>query len=160
MNTRVRSIAAIHEMLYSAPDLSSIDFGKYLDTLTKDLFSFYSTRVDGVRIQVNSSPVLLEITQAVPCGLIVNELLTNAFKHAFSATHSGLIEVSFHCSDDRCILEVSDNGVGLPASLEPETAASMGLQLLDLLVRQLEGELRIERQPGTRFTISFPRKIS
>ncbi len=159
MNTRVRSIAAIHEMLYAAPDLSSIDFGKYLDTLAKDLFSFYSTRVDGVRIQVNSSPLLLEITQAVPCGLIVNELLTNAFKHAFPATRSGLIEVSFHCSDERCSLGISDNGIGLPVGLEPETAASMGLQLLDLLVRQLEGELRIDRQPGTRFTISFPRKI-
>ena len=73
--------------------------------------------------------MLLEITQAVPCGLIVNELLTNAFKHAFPATRSGLIEVSFHCSDERCVLEISDNGVGLPASLEPETAASMGLQL-------------------------------
>ncbi len=158
MNTRVRSIAAIHETLYEAEDLSRIDFGRYLNNLAKDIASVYSDRSSRVNVTVNAKSVVLDITQAVPCGLIVNELLTNSFKHAFVPNQRGNIDVSFHCDGQVCVLGVADDGKGFPADLDPERAVSMGLQLLSLLVRQLKGTLEISRDAGSRFTFTFPRK--
>ncbi len=158
MKNRVVSIAAIHEMLYGSADLSRIDFAGYLDSITKDLRSFYSARTGRIQLEVRSEALFLDLTQAVPCGLIVNELLSNTFKYAFPENRSGLIEVSFRCVDEHCILEVSDNGVGLPPDLEPGNSPSMGLQLVTLLVQQLRGSLKLDRTSGARFTVSFPRK--
>lgn len=160
MKNRVRSIAAIHEMLYASTDLSRIDFSAYLNAIAKDLTSFYSVTASRVRIIIDSQPVFLEITQAVPCGLIINELLTNSFKYAFSDKRSGMIKVSFHCDDDQCALEVSDNGVGIPENLNPQEATSMGLQLVSLLVQQLKARMEIDRSSGTRFVVHFtPRPV-
>jgi two-component system CheB/CheR fusion protein len=158
MNNRVRSIAAIHEMLYGSTDLSRIDFAAYLNTIAKDLMSFFSARPGKVQVKVDSQPISLDITKAAPCGLIVNELLTNSFKHAFHDKHEGLITVSFRCAGEECTLEISDNGVGMPAKLDVQSATSMGLQLLGLLVQQLKGKLEIDRSSGTRFTITFASK--
>jgi two-component system CheB/CheR fusion protein len=159
MNTRVRSIAAIHELLYAAKDLSRIEFALYLKTLAKDVTSFYSNRRgDAIRVDIDSEPVWLEITQAVPCGLLVNELLTNGLKHAFPDARPGQLRVSFRCSEDQCVLDVADNGVGLPETISLQNASSMGFQLLNLLVQQLKGTLHIDRSSGTRFTIVFMRK--
>ncbi len=159
MNTRVRSIAAIHEMLYSAPDLSQINFGGYLNLLTRDISSVYSLAGGQVVAEVNASPVSLDITQAVPCGLIVSELLTNAFKHAFRAGERGSLRVAFDRNDHECVLEVSDNGAGLPAGLNPASSQSMGFQLVMLLVQQIKGSLEVGREGGTRFSIRFPEKV-
>jgi two-component sensor histidine kinase len=90
--------------------------------------------------------------------LIVNELLTNSLKHAFPDSRAGDIEVSFACPTEACRLEVSDNGIGLPDGVNPQESASMGFQLLSLLVDQIKGRLEIDRSSGTRFTIIFPRK--
>jgi PAS domain S-box-containing protein len=158
MNTRVRSIATIHEMLYSASDFAHIQFASYLNALAKDVSSFYSKRRGGIRFEIDSEQVLLDITQAVPCGLIVNELLTNGVKHAFPEGHPGVMKISFQCAGDECILEVTDNGIGLPSNLDPTNASSMGFQLLNLLVQQLKGTLEIDRSSGTGFTITFPAK--
>ncbi len=155
MKNRVRSIAAIHEMLYGSTNLSRIDFAGYLNSIAKDLMSFYSQSANRIQLNIRSEPIILDITQAVPCGLIVNELLTNTFKHAFPDNRSGAIEVAFHCHDERCVLEISDNGVGLPENLDPQNSTSMGLQLLTLLVQQIKGKLEIDRNSGTRFTIVF-----
>ena len=158
MKTRVRSIAAIHEILYGSADLSRIDFASYLNSIADDLKSFYAASSDRIKVIVKSEPVPLDITQAVPCGLIVNELLTNSFKYAFPDDRSGLIEVGFRCADEQCTLEISDNGISLPKNIEPQNAASMGLQLLTLLVQQIKGKLTVDRQAGTRFNIVFARK--
>jgi PAS domain S-box-containing protein len=155
MNNRVRSIAAIHEMLYGSADLSRIDFGGYLNTIARDLTSFFSDRASKVQVKVDSDAIFLDITKAAPCGLIVNELLTNSFKHAFPDNREGMITVSFRRPEEECVLEISDNGVGMPEKLEPQSATSMGLQLLGLLVEQLKGKLEIDRSSGTRFTITF-----
>jgi two-component system CheB/CheR fusion protein len=157
MNTRVRSIAAIHELLYRAEDLSHIDFVAYLQTLTRDVLAVYSTR-DRVRVEVEAEPALLEITQAVPCGLIVNELLTNALKHAFPGERGGSIRVAFQALDKDYAVEVRDNGIGLPEDANPQNARSLGFQLLSLLVQQLNGRLAIDRSSGSRFTVTFPLK--
>jgi two-component system CheB/CheR fusion protein len=158
MNNRVRSIAAIHEMLYGSADLSRIDFAGYLNTIAKDLTSFFSDRAGKVRVEVDAAPISLDITKAAPCGLIVNELMTNSFKHAFPDDRQGVITVTFRCPAEECVLEISDNGVGMPAKLDPRSATSMGLQLLGLLVQQLKGKLEIDRSSGTRFTITFAAK--
>ena len=158
MNTRVRSIAAIHEMLYGAVDLSRIDFSTYLKRLADDLTSVYSDQISGVHVSVESGSVLLDITQAVPCGLMVNELLTNSFKHAFLDRQSGRIEISFQCTEQDCVLEVADDGIGLPAGVELRNSKSMGLQLLSLLTRQIKAHVEVDRSSGTRFNVIFPRK--
>ncbi|HUQ94634.1 MAG TPA: PAS domain S-box protein [Bryobacteraceae bacterium] len=158
MNHRVRSIAAIHGMLYASPDLSSIDFAGYLRIIATDLASLYSERISHVRVEVTSGPVFLDITQAVPCGLIVNELLTNGFKHAFPDSRPGVIKVSFGVSGSQCQLEVTDDGVSLPENIQPHTVSSMGLQLVHLLVEQLNGTLELQRSGGTRFQIAFAQK--
>jgi len=160
MNNRVRSIAAIHEMLYGSDDLSRIDFAGYLTTIAKDLTSFFSDRASKVQVKVDADPIFLDITKAAPCGLIVNELLTNSFRHAFPGNREGIITVLFRCPEDECVLEISDNGVGMPEKLDPRSATSMGLQLLGLLVQQLKGRLEIDRNQGTRLTITFAAKPS
>ncbi|HEY6392353.1 MAG TPA: PAS domain S-box protein [Bryobacteraceae bacterium] len=158
MNNRVRSIAAIHEMLYRSADLSRIHLGSYLNTIARDLSWFFSDRAGKVQVNVDSGPVFLDITKAAPCGLIVNELLSNSFQHAFPENREGVITVSFRCPEEECVLEISDNGVGMPAKLDPQNATSMGLQLLGLLVQQLKGKLEIDRSAGTRFKITFAPK--
>ncbi len=158
MHTRVHSIAAIHEILYEAGDLARIDFGSYLHRMTEDLVKFYSNRANSVRLQIESGQISLDVTQAVPCGLITNELVTNCLKHAFPDQRTGIIEISFNCRNRRCLLTVADNGIGLPPDVDPRDARSMGMQLIKLLVEQLRGELRIDRENGTRFTLSFPQK--
>lgn len=95
MKNRVRSIAAIHEMLYASTDLSRIDFGAYLNSIAKDLTSFYSVTASRVRMVIDSRSIFLDITQAVPGGLIINELLTNSFKYAFPDKRSGVIKLPF-----------------------------------------------------------------
>jgi len=120
--------------------------------------TFFSDRAGKVQVKVDADPVFLDITKAAPCGLIVNELLTNSFRHAFPDKRAGMITVSFRCPDEECTLVVSDNGVGMPAKLHPQNATSMGLQLLGLLVQQLKGKLEIDHTSGTRFTIAFALK--
>ena len=158
MHTRVRSIATIHEMLYGANDFSRIDFNAYLTLLAKDLSAFYGFSTDRIHVETDQSGLALNISQAIPGGLIVNELLTNSLKHAFPEGQAGKIEVVADCSGPICKFEVFDNGVGLPANLAPESAQTMGLQLVNLLVEQLNGSLEIQRDGGTRFTVRFPRK--
>jgi PAS domain S-box-containing protein len=153
---RVRSIGDIHELLYRSPDLAHVDFNTYLRELSHHLLSFY--RVDPNRIRLNiSSNVRLPLSQAIPCGLIVNELLTNSLKHGFPEPESGDIRMSLNCEEHRCVLEVTDNGVGFPKQFEPEQASSLGLQLVSVLARQLGGELRLNTTPGAQVRIVFPR---
>ncbi len=158
MHNRVRSIAIIHEMLYGSPDFSRIDFGAYLVKMAQDLFAFYGVDPNRIRLQTDTQPASLEIGKAVPCGLIFNELLTNCLKHAFPGGREGAIHVSFGGSGDARVLTVSDDGVGFPKELDPPQETSMGLQLIHLLVEQLHGAMAIDREAGSRFTVSFPSK--
>jgi PAS domain S-box-containing protein len=160
---RVRSMALIHERLYQSKDLATIDFGDYTRSLTTHLFQSYGLSQDIVlNIEVDS--LYLDIDTAIPCGLMVNELVSNALKHAFLAEGtktnereaSGEIRVALHRSGDVLRLRVSDNGVGLPEEVTIGETKTLGLTLVQALTSQLEGTLEIERQPGTIFTITFP----
>jgi two-component system CheB/CheR fusion protein len=158
MQNRVRSIAAIHQMLYGSPDLARIEFAAYARKMSEDLFAFYSIDRDRIGLRTDLGAEFLTISQAVPCGLILNELITNSLKHAFPEERKGFVHISFKCSDDECILEVADDGAGLQEGIEPQKSTSMGLQLVRLIVEQLDGTLSVRTNGGTHFTISFSKK--
>ena len=152
---RVRSIALLHEKLYQSKDLARVDMQDYVGDLTRKLLRTYGPGASHVRLEVQATGVSLEMDAALPCGLIINELVTNALKHAFDDHEPGLVIVGLTRAGDTIELCVSDDGKGLPAGLALENAPSLGLQLVMTLARQLEGSVHFDRAPGTRCTIRF-----
>jgi two-component sensor histidine kinase len=149
-------MALIHEKLYRSTNLSQIDFGEYLRSLVDSLARSYATN-GHVAVQVEAEDVWLGIYDAIPCGLIVNELVSNALKHAFPGNREGQIRVAFSRKDNSYLLQVADDGVGFPAGLDFRATNSLGLQLVTTLVDQLEGQIELHRNgPGTLFLVSFP----
>jgi two-component sensor histidine kinase len=167
MQDRVRAIAGLHETLYSSQDLGSIEFGPYVEALAKGLFKSYASQPERIALRIESADLVLRTEQALPLGLIANELICNALKHAFPGDRRGLLEVSLKyvlesvesgqsLDEGWCELVVRDNGVGLQADFEDR--GSMGMRLVRLLVHQLRGELRVNGPPEAMFTIRFPLK--
>jgi two-component sensor histidine kinase len=153
---RVRSMASIHEMLYASSDLARIDFSSYVSVLASQLFSSCNISLDRVKLEINVEPVTLGINLGVPCGLLINELVTNALRHAFPNDRAGTITVSMRELPDHSIrLAVRDDGVGLPSDLDVENAESLGFQLVTTLVGQLNGTLEVKRENGTEFVVVF-----
>ena len=151
---RVRSMALIHEKLYRSDNLAQIDFGEYLRNLTRDLFRSYSA--GGVTLKLQAEEIQLDVDAAIPCGLIVNELVSNALKYAFPQGRSGELLIRFsQVAHDRYALSVTDNGVGLPGDLDVRQAKTLGLQLVNMLVTQLRGTLDVISDDGTTFLITF-----
>lgn len=159
---RVKAMALTHQLLYERKDFSRLDLGDYLDRLVQSIRSSYRATGNriGLRLNAPNPDVHLDLERAIPCGLLVNELVTNAFKHAFSEERQGeiLIEVS-EDSENQILLSVADNGIGLPADQTLAQGTSLGLQLVQLFIEQLHGELVIERLNGTRFNINFPKRL-
>jgi PAS domain S-box-containing protein len=153
---RVRTIGDIHELLYRSPDLARVDFNLYLNRLAQNLWSFYDVDRNRISVRVNAEKSGLELAKAIPCGLLVNELLTNSLKHAFPEGRSGEIRVTLECEGRRCLLEVTDNGVGVSPEVTIENTTSLGLKLVSVLAQQLQGNVHLDRNGGTRFVISFP----
>jgi PAS domain S-box-containing protein len=152
---RIRSMAMIHEKLYETVDFVSIDFSAYLENLVNQLFRTYVPD-DRISLTIQSDNLTMGIDEAIPCGLIVNELISNSLKHAFPMGSSGRLTVRLKVDEDRMItLEVADSGVGLPRGLDFRDTDTLGLQLVTLLVKQLNGELTLENGPGTVITIRF-----
>ena len=156
---RVRSMALIHEKLYQSHDLARIDFADYLRSLTRNLQSSYSRKSASVQIGVEVDDVMLGVDSAVPCGLIVNELVTNCFKYAFPADRSGEIRVSMTRSATEGLkLSVADNGVGFPKDVDFKNTNSLGMQIINTLAEQLDGTIHMTNGVGTKFEICFPEK--
>ena len=156
---RVRSMALIHEKLYQSHDLARIDFADYLRSLTRNLQSSYSKKSASVQIGVEVENVMLGVDSAVPCGLIVNELVTNCFKYAFPADRSGEIRVSMTRSATEGLkLSVADNGVGFPKDVDFKNTNSLGMQIINTLAEQLDGTIHMTNGIGTKFEICFPEK--
>lgn len=154
---RIASIALVHEKLYRSEDLANIDFGQYIPDLTTHLFDTYNVSSNTVNININVEHNPLPIDRAIPCGLIVNELVSNSLKYAFPANRKGKIKIEFYAdSDDTLTLIVQDNGIGIPKEFDIETTHSLGLTLVQELVEQLEGTLELTRKQGTEFKITFP----
>ena len=159
---RVRSIAFFHEHLYQSEDLARVDVAAYLKTLADNLLKSYAATRTGVTTTVRvDSDVRLGVDMAIPCGLIVNELVTNALKHGFRDGRPGTIAVDLRAASQRdLVLEVADDGVGLPPGYAIGTARTLGHQLVLTLVKQLNGRLTAENDKGARFEITFGRHLS
>jgi two-component sensor histidine kinase len=149
-------MALIHEKLYQTRDYMCIDFADYLGKLTHHLLRCYEKEAGLVSLVVEAEKVAIGIDEAIPCGLIVNELLSNALKHAFPGGRKGEIRVRcISLEDGRISLTVSDDGVGLPPGLDLRNTESLGLQLVTMLVRQLRGLIEIGNDCGSSFRITF-----
>jgi two-component sensor histidine kinase len=152
---RIQSMALIHQTLYQSNDFAKVDFGHFLDTLMVHLQSSYGRR--DLRLTSRSDAARLVIDRAIPCGLIVNELVTNALKHAFPAGRSGNIMVEMRLLGETDVeVSVSDDGVGIPDSLDLDSLSSLGMQLVHVLSEQLHARLSIQRRDPTRIALSFP----
>lgn len=158
---RVRAMALTHQLLYEHKDYSRIELGEYLNRLAQLLLSSYrgeSARIALVR-EVPEAPLYIDLERAIPCGLVVNELVTNAFKHAFAGMAAGEIRIELHQEGEELELIVADNGRGLPADFDLGNIKSLGLQLVPLLVDQLGGRFSLGAGPGSRFSLRFPNEI-
>ena len=141
-------------------DLARIDFSEYTRSLTTELFSTYSVTAEAVNLQVNVENVYLDIITAIPCGLIINELVSNSLKYAFPAGQSGeiIIDFKFENKTDMYHLMIGDNGVGFPKYLDFRKSESLGLQLVRLLTKKINGTIELDREEGTFFKIIFKSK--
>ncbi|MBD1829560.1 PAS domain S-box protein [Microcoleus vaginatus GB1-A2] len=153
---RVRSMALVHEQLYQSKDLSNIDFAEYIQNLAHNLFQAYEIHAEGVKLQTKIAQCSLNIDTAVPCGLIINELVTNALKYAFTGKIKGKINIDFTIDNNRfCVLTVSDSGIGFPQDLDYRKARTLGLRLVGSLVKQIRGKIELLETAGTTFKITF-----
>ncbi|MCF7946555.1 MAG: PAS domain S-box protein [Spirochaetia bacterium] len=153
---RIYSMALVHESLYKSDKLSEIELDQYIRTLAGQL-QYSIEGYKNIEYQYDLDPVSVDIIQAVPCGIVVNELITNAQKHGFDGLDSGKIFITLMKKDEETIaLSVEDNGKGLPKDFSMETSNSLGLNLVNILTRQIDGELTVESSGGTSFTITFP----
>lgn len=153
---RVRSMVLVHEQLYRAPDLARVDFAGYLHSLAASLFRNYRVDQSRVKLALDLQPVPLPIDAAVPCGLVVNELVSNALKHAFRDGRGGTITLGLEARDEQIVLSVCDDGVGLPSAIDFKRARSFGLSLVAALADQLHGVVRTNGEAGTQVEIIFP----
>jgi len=154
---RVRSMALIHERLYQSKDLTRVDFAEYSQSLTTHLFSSYGINTNVIKFYINIKDVFLDLNTAIPCGLIINELVSNSLKHGFPGEKNGEIKIAMHPLDkDGMEVIVSDNGVGLPKKVDFRDTDSLGLHLVNLLAEdQLHGDIKLDRTKGTSFHIKF-----
>lgn len=152
---RIKSMALIHEKLYQTGDLTRINLADYTNELVNDLYHSYSVNTYLVKYNIKSQNILLDINTAIPCGLIINELVTNSIKHAFPGKMEGEINIGITCEGEYFVMKVEDNGVGLPPDLDIDNVKTLGLQLVTSLTKQLDGTIELERKEGTCFKIRF-----
>ncbi|MEO8134548.1 MAG: histidine kinase dimerization/phosphoacceptor domain -containing protein [Betaproteobacteria bacterium] len=154
--SRIRSMALVHEKLYQAKDLAQIDFGDYLHDLVSGLAGSNGASAERVAIAVQAASVQLDVDRAIPCGLIVNELVSNCFKHGFPDGRAGRIDVGLSGGGSSAIqLTVRDDGVGWPADFNPARSPSLGLRLVHILAKQVRGALRLHSDNGISCTLTL-----
>ncbi|MDZ7690427.1 MAG: histidine kinase dimerization/phosphoacceptor domain -containing protein [Balneolaceae bacterium] len=151
---RIRTIASIHELLYGAKSLSHLNFGENIKLLIRDIEEVYDSSKE-ITVTVDADHILMNINQAIPCALLVNEVVTNAYKHAFKHREEGEIEVKLQENNEEVVVTVKDNGVGLPNDFMKENTSSIGMTLIKLLKQQLDGEIKFSSANGTQFVFTF-----
>ncbi|MBD3404541.1 MAG: PAS domain S-box protein [Candidatus Lokiarchaeota archaeon] len=154
---RIRSMSLVHELLYNSENRTSVRMDSYISQLTMMLFNTYRSGSNIVNLKIDIEPITLSIEYAVPCGIVLNEILSNSFKHAFSETKKGEVQINLNSEDDDfVVLSISDNGMGFETDLNDLEHESLGLTLIKRIVKdQLDGELDLDTSNGTRFTITF-----
>jgi PAS domain S-box-containing protein len=154
--TRVLAMALIHEKLYQSKDYSRVPFSTYARSLAQNVFHATGLSPSSVELDLNIEELSLPVDKAIPCGLILNELITNASKHAFPGGRSGTVHIELGTTADRLVrLSVTDDGVGLPPNFELDRSGSLGMRLISTLVEQLKGRLQFEPSKGAAFTVTF-----
>jgi two-component sensor histidine kinase len=153
--SRVETMSLIHEKLYRTDDLTNINMSNYLRDLTGHLLQAYKITLDEVNLSICADDVHLGIDTAIPCGLIINELVSNSLKHAFSEGQKGNISIDLRREKDKILLNVSDDGVGMPKDFDLKKSETFGLQLVTTLAKQLDGSFSIESKKGTKFLFKF-----
>ena len=152
---RIKSMALIHEKLYQSKDLTRIDFTEYIRSLTFHLFHSYSVDQSRVVLSVNSEGVMFDIDTAIPCGLIINEIVSNSLKYAFPGGRKGKISIDIRVEGKKYVLVISDNGIGFPEDLDFQNTETLGLRLVNILVGQINGVITMYTCGGTSFKIEF-----
>jgi two-component sensor histidine kinase len=155
---RVRIMAQIHTMLYQSEDLARVDFGGFIKDLAGRLQQSYGFAGSPIVIHTDIADVSLTIETSIPCGLILNELVSNALKYAFPEGRRGEINIRMRSENNRIVLTVQDNGIGFPESIDLTNLKSLGLELVNLLVGQMNGRMDMQVVGGTTWTITFPIK--
>jgi two-component sensor histidine kinase len=156
---RVASMALIHDKLYRARDLARVSFGEYVRDLTNNILTSYALPARSVRVRFDIDDLSLSLDYAVPCGLILNELMSNCLKHAFPVGHSGTVYIGFHAEgEEELCLVVRDDGVGVPADVDLGRTSSLGWRLIRALVEQLGGVVQCQTAGGTSVEIRFARQ--
>ncbi len=155
---RVRTMAMIHEKLYQSTDLAHVDFADYTQSLVSKLWQAQGAALMGIELKLDLKPVVLPITSAVPCGLILNELFSNTLKHAFPGRRNGLVVLTLGKKSDKMVyLSVYDDGVGFAAGVDWEQSRSLGLRIVKMLARQIDAHVEVINDNGTKFIIQFER---
>ena len=164
---RVKAMALVHEKLYQSDDVANINYREYVRKLVSDLFQSYSRRPARVQLDVDVEDISLNLDTAIPIGLIINELVSNSLKHAFPDQSKGELHVKLGKNKDggeegkdNYVLVVRDNGIGLPEDIDYQDSGSLGMILVNALVKQVHGVIVLDREKGTQFTIKFTQKAS
>jgi len=154
---RIKAMSLIHETLYQSKDFANIDFNGYVKTIANALIRSYAVNADRIKLHTEIENIPVELDHAIPCGLIINELISNALKYAFPKDEGGTIKITFRSTNDDVVeLTVSDDGIGIPEEIDIGKTESLGLQLVRILAEdQLEGTLELQRDRGTAFKIRF-----
>jgi two-component sensor histidine kinase/putative methionine-R-sulfoxide reductase with GAF domain len=153
---RIQAMAMVHEKLYQSEDLARIDFGEYIRSLATDLGSSYGLGSRGINLEIDVENIRLSVDTAIPCGVIVNELVTNSLKHAFPGDRPGHIYVKFQEADGHYNMIFKDDGIGLPENLDISQPSSLGLTIVNALIAQLRGSFEYRRNSGCEISITFP----
>ncbi len=153
--SRVMSMALIHERMYRSEDLAEINFKEYIQNLIVDLGHTYNTDNKLFSFDIKGPDIFLDLNRAIPCGLILNELVTNAIKYAFPDNQPGTINIKLDTSSNRFSILVKDDGIGIPQGFNPETSTTFGYKMIHALISQIEGELIVQRNNGTIVQFSF-----
>ncbi len=155
--TRIRSMALIHEKLYQSENLAKVDFRAYIHTMIAHLYHFFNVSPNVIHQNLHIDEIYLDISTAIPCGLIINELVTNSLKHAFLPGVEGKISIEMTSQEKKYILKISDNGKGIAEEVDIFNTETLGMQLVNMLIGQLGGTLSFDRKAGSRFKIIFPK---
>jgi len=157
---RVQSMALIHEHLYQSPELSQIDFSEYIHSLTNNLFRSYGVNQKIIALKIETHGIKLSLDTAIPCGLLINELVSNSLKYAFPEDRGGEIIIRLVLgTNDTITLTVGDSGIGIPETLDWQNTNSLGLRIVHNLTKQLKGNILLEGDRGTTFHITFPKAL-
>ena len=156
VRSRIFSMALVHERLYQSTDFSQVSMKSYIEYITRHLMHLFGGH-DRITLNLQIDEIALCLDQAIPCGMLISEIMTNAFKHAFVGLEQGRITVRMHPTDPvSCLLAIEDDGLGLPETVDPGKPASLGMHLIEMLSQQLGAKLHSESGEGTRFTVVFP----